>query len=260
VPSLADLQADVRRALTSGDVTSLASVLVGGGSPLQRLAVHQRHYEASLVAALLEKFPATVWLIGSDAVARAARMFVRMHPPLHPCIAEYGSDFPAFLVACHAGAIPPYVQSFAELEWAVAQASIAITEPPAAWPDVVAVGAEALPGAPMRLQPGLRFVDAKHAVDELLKVYLGGPEPDQFALIDEDAWIQVRGARGDVDLARLDAPTFTFRTALLGGRTLGRALEEALERDAGFDVAAALRALFADGLVVSLGRCTRGDM
>lgn len=257
MPSLADLQANVRRALTSGDVTSLASVLVGGGSPLHRLAIHQRHYQASLVTALLEKFPATVWLIGSDAVAQAAQAFVRTHPPLRPCIAEYGSDFPALLAASHSDAMPPYVRSFAELEWAVAQASIAITEPPAIFSDVAAVGAEALPGTALRLQPDLRFVHAKHAVDELMKVYLGGTEPDQFTLADEDVWIQVRGARGDIGLARLDAPTFTFRTALLGGQALGHAVEQALGRDAAFDAPSALRMLIAEGLVASIG--PRGD-
>jgi Putative DNA-binding domain len=259
VPSLADLQANVRRALTSGDVTSLASVLVGGGSPLHRLAIHRRHYQASLVTALLEKFPATVWLIGSDAVAQVAHAFVRAHPPLRPCIAEYGSAFPAFLAASHTDTMPPYVRSFAELEWAVAQASIAITEPPAAWSDVVAVGAEVLPGTALRLQPGLRFVRAKHAVDELMRIYLGGTEPDQFTLADEDAWIQVRGARGDIGLLRLDAPTFTFRAALRGGQSLGHAVEQALVRDAGFDAASALRVLIAEGLVASIGPRTRGD-
>ncbi len=259
MPSLADLQADMHRALTSGDVASLASVLVGGGSPVQRLAIHRRHYEASLVNALLEKFPATAWLIGSDAVAQAARAFVCARPPARPCIAEYGSDFPAFLTAHCSGAIPPYVQSFAELEWVVANTSIAISEPTVAWSDLVAIGADALPGTALRLQPGLRYVHAVYAVDDLLKVYLVGSPPAQFRLADGDAWIQVLGARGDVDFARLDAPTFAFRSAVLTGLPLGDAVEQGLQRDAGFDTASALRTLIAEGLVTSIGPRTRVD-
>ncbi|MGH9200140.1 MAG: HvfC/BufC family peptide modification chaperone, partial [Vicinamibacterales bacterium] len=227
MPSLADLQRDVHHALTSGEVTSLKSVLIGGHSPLHRLAIHQRHYEASLVKALLEKFPATAWLIGSEAVAHAARAFVRAHPPARPCIAEYGSDFPAFLTAHLSGAMPPYVQSFGELEWAVAHASIAISEPAVAWSDLVAIDANALPGTVLRLQPGVRYLHAVHAVDELLKIYLVGSEPEQFTLADGDAWIQVRGARGDVAFARLDAATFVFRTAVLAGLPLGDVVEQA---------------------------------
>jgi hypothetical protein len=259
VPSLADLQADVHRALTSGDTASLRSVLVGGGDPLHRLAIHQRHYEASLVNALLEKFPATAWLIGSDAVVQAACVFVCAHPPARPCIVEYGGDFPAFLAAHPSGTMPSYLQSFAELEWAVAQASIAINEAPVAWADLVAIGAGALPGATLRLQTGLKYVHARHAVDDLLKVYLVSSAPERFVLADGDAWIQVRGARGDVDLTRLEAPTFAFREAILAGRLLGDAVEQAIECDSGFDTASALGTLIAEGLVTSIGTGAGGD-
>jgi hypothetical protein len=259
VPSLAELQTHVHRALTSGDVVSLASVLVGGGNPVHRLAIHQRHYAASLVNALLEKSPATAWLIGSDAVAQAARVFVCAQPPARPCISEYGSEFPAFLTAYHSGGIPPYVRPFAELEWAVAQASIAISEPSVTWSDLVAIGADALPCTALKLQPGLRYAHARDAVDDLLKIYLVGSEPEEFTLPSGDVWIQVRGARGDVQFARLDQPTFVFRKAVLAGLPLGDAVEQALQRDAGFDTVSALRALIAEGLVTSIVPRTRVD-
>lgn len=252
MPSLAKLQADVRQALTSGDATALASVLVGGRMARGRLAIHQRHYEASLVTALVEKFPATGWLIGSAAMTHVASGFVRAHPPVRPCIAEYGSEFPTFLAAQDAEATPPYLQPFAELEWHVGQASIAVSEPPVAWSRLVCVGAEALPGVGLRLQPGLRHVHAAWAVDDLMKVYLTGSAPDRFTLADTDACIEIRGARGEVQFTRLDPATFLFRTSLAMGRSLGDAVERALERDEGFDTAHALTALVADGLVTAL--------
>lgn len=259
MPTLADLQADVGRALRSGDVTALASALVGGTRPLLRIAIHQRHFEASLINALLGKFPATSWLIGSEAVAHAARRFVRAHPPARPCIAEYGEDFPAFLVACHSDVLPPYVRSFGELEWQVGQVAIAISEPPAAWSDLMAIGPDAVPHATLRLQPGLRYLHATYAVDDLVKLYLAGSEPEQFTLADGDVRIQVRGARGEVGLTRLDAPTFMFRSSVLAGRSLGEAVEQALRHDGGFDTSSALRTLVAEGLVRSIEPRTRGD-
>ena len=51
-------------------------MLVGGDVPSKRLAIHQRHYGASLVRALLERFPATVWPAGSPFVTDAG---VRIH-------------------------------------------------------------------------------------------------------------------------------------------------------------------------------------
>jgi hypothetical protein len=97
VQSLAEVQAAFARAMTTGDAERLDAALVGGTSPRKRLAVHLRHYEASLTSALLEKFPACAWLVGGALVRAAARAYVRLHPPQQPCIAEYGREFPQFL-------------------------------------------------------------------------------------------------------------------------------------------------------------------
>ena len=252
MPSLADLQAGLRHAVTSGDATALGSVLVGGRRAQGRLAIHQRHYEASLVTALLDKFPATGWLIGSALTMLVARAFVRAHPPVRPCIAEYGAEFPTVLGAHDPGATPPYLQQFAELEWHVGQVSIATSQPPLVWSQFVCVGAEGLLGVRLTLQPGLRFVHATWAIDDLMKIYLTGSAPDRFTLADGDTWIEIRGARGEVRFTRLDPATFLFRTALLVGLPLGDAAERALARDERFDAAHALIALVADDLVTAI--------
>jgi hypothetical protein len=89
--TLADIQAGIRDALVDGNGAAVAPVLVGGRRPAQRLAIHQRHYVASLTRALVERFPATVWLVGSELVTHVATLFVREHPPTRPCVAEYGN-------------------------------------------------------------------------------------------------------------------------------------------------------------------------
>jgi hypothetical protein len=70
VRTLADIQAGIRDALVDGNGAAVAPVLLGGSRPAQRLAIHQRHYVASLIRALVERFPATVWLVGSELDAR----------------------------------------------------------------------------------------------------------------------------------------------------------------------------------------------
>ena len=99
MPGLADIQAAVRDALVRGDRSAAAPMLSGGARPEHRLAIHQRHYAASLTGALLDRFPATVWLVGSDLVTDAATSFIREQPPSKPCIAEYGELFPQHLGA-----------------------------------------------------------------------------------------------------------------------------------------------------------------
>lgn len=243
MPALVDLQRSFAHAMTSGDCAAVGGLLRGGRDPGQRLAIHLRHYATSLAAALCDKFPASAWLIGAEAIREAARAYARLYPPLQPCIAEYGRDFPQFLAGHPRAARFPYVRSFAELEWAVAQASIAIDTPPLPWTELAACGAERLIDSRLAMQPGVHYVRAGWCIDELMQTYLSGVAPERFVLVDADTRIEVRGARGTFRLVRLDAATFAFRTTLAAGRTVGEAADAALILDQAFDPGGALRAL-----------------
>ena len=252
MPSLADVQARVRQAVTGGDTHAVAPLLVGGIEPGRRLAIHQRHYETSLVAALCGKFPASTWLLGADLVLDAARAFVRAHPPRRPCIAEYGDGFPAFLAAHGRLAALPYVAAFAELEWAVGQVSIAVARPALAWPDIARIAPDDLLGTRLVLQPGLRYRRADWPVDELLTMYLRDAVPDTFVLPPEATCVEVRGARGVLRIDRIDPGTCAFRTALLDGLAIGDAAEAALDCDERFEPGRALIALASAELVTAV--------
>ena len=255
MPALLDLQQSFARAMTSGDGAAFAGLLRGGPDPRARLAIHLRHYTTSLAAALCDKFPASTWLAGAEVVREAAGAYVRLHPPLQPCIAEYGRNFPQFLAHHPRAALLPYLQSFAELEWAIGQASIAIDAPPLSWTELVACGAERLLDSNVTLQPGVCYVRADWCIDELMQTYLSGAAPERFVLLDSVTRIEVRGARGAFRLTRLDAGTFAFRASLAAGRTIGDAADAALTIDAKLDAGDALRAAVAADLVT--GSATR---
>ncbi len=195
MPGLADIQAAVRDALVRGDRSAAAPMLSGGARPEHRLAIHQRHYAASLTGALLDRFPATVWLVGSDLVTDAATSFIREQPPSKPCIAEYGELFPQHLGAHPAAATLQYLSQFAELEWQLGR---------------LALATDALANA--------HYVHLGWSLDELFGVYLSDSAPDAFALRHEDVWLEVRGLRGTLDMRRLTMDDFPARAA---GRSTG---------------------------------------
>lgn len=247
--ALVDLQRSFARAMTSGDGAAVAKELRGGADPRARLAIHVRHYAASLSTALLEKFPASTWLVGADVLRDAAHAYARLHPPQQPCIGEYGRDFPQFLARHSRAAHLPYLASFAELEWAVAHATIAVDSPPLSWNALASCGAERLVDSALALQPGLRYLRADWRIDELMRTYLGGAPPEKFVLLDDVTRIEVHGARGAFRLTRLDAGSFAFRAALAAGRTIGDAADAALTVDAELDPGDALRAMAEADLV-----------
>ena len=246
--SLAELQSDVAQALVAGAALP-ASRFVGGANPLRRLAIHQRHFDASLTAALVQKFPACAWLASPELVAAAARAFVHAYPPRRPCIAEYGRDFPAFLAAFDGTAAWPALRSFAELEWAVGQASIAVDRPSLTWAALAGFGAERLADARLVLQPDLAYFASRWRVDEVMRAYLHGDA--RCAPSADETFVEIRGARGELSLTRLDRATYTFRASLTNA-TIGEAAEGALELDRDFDAGTALRALVAAELVVAV--------
>jgi hypothetical protein len=250
--SLAELQASIAEAVVRGNEMTPPAALVGGGNPRQRLAIHLRHYEASLAAALCQKFPACRWLVGHELVAAAARAYARAEPPRQPCIAEYGETFPRYLARWDRAADLPYLEAFATLEWTVAQVSIAVDAPSLSWPALARLGSEQLLDTRLEIQPCARYLRFAWGVDELMTLYMNEMEPERFVLSQIDAPIEVRGARGALSLARLDAGTFVFRRALAEADTIHTAAGRALDADPTFDPGHALRQLADAGLVIGI--------
>ncbi len=253
MPALADLQAAVRRAVVEGDSLEVAPLLVGGGDPARRLEIHHRHYITSLTTALLTRFPATVWLVGSELVTVAAHVYVKTRPPARPCIAEYGEDFPAFLAAQPSASNLLYLEPFARLEWHLGRLALAVEHTAVA--DLSPVRPADLDDLAVVVQPGVQYLHLAWPVDALISIFLTGAEPEQFELRPDDTWLEVRGVRGELRMTRLSASDYAFRAAVAEGAPLGDAVLGAIARNASFDVSVAITSLLADGLVTG----ARGD-
>jgi hypothetical protein len=66
--------------------------------------------------------------------------------------------------------------------------------------------------------------------------------------------IEVRGARGQFYLNRLDGAEFTFRKSIAGGHSIGDAAELAMDSSADFDPGQALAALNAAQFITGINR------
>jgi hypothetical protein len=256
---LAEIQSGIRDAVVAGDAAGIGSMLVGGGDGRMRLQIHRRHYVTSLVNAIVEKFPATGWLVGTRFLTEAARQYVPQHPPGAPCIAEYGAGFPRFLSECPGAERVPYLPEFAQLEWHVGHVAIAIDEPAVSMEELAAIPANSLPDVRLTLQPGLRYFHASWLVDELMKLYLAEAAPEQFEFEPANAWIEVRGARGEFNINPLDQAEFVFRERIVQRQSIAAAAECALDADAAFDAGKALAMLIASNLVIAVTAAARSE-
>jgi hypothetical protein len=180
--SLFDLQQSMRDAIVAGEAAD--ELLNRTLQHPARFAIHLRHFEVSLVEALLTKFPATQWLVGTRYLTQAATQFIHEYPPAAPCIAEYGSEFPDFLLGCPGADGIPYLRDFAQLELYVGQASIAVSD-----------------------SPFVRHLESTWPVDQLLDLYLTDTAPGQLTFEPEQVHLEITGARGDFHVRRCPYPS-----------------------------------------------------
>ncbi|MDO8794677.1 MAG: DNA-binding domain-containing protein [Vicinamibacterales bacterium] len=250
---LADLQRRFRGAVVTGDGRALLPHLTGpdGSRPVSRLGIYLRHYSASLVEAVMNRFPATGWLIGSTPVHEAAQAFVRRHPPQAPCIAEYGQAFPAFLEDAVPNSGLP-LAAFAELDWQLGRLAAGVPLPAQSGAELLEAAGSDLPTRGLVLQPATHYLHAPAPIDTLMGLYLSEDAPARWALTDEPVWLHMRGNRGDVRFERLAAGDFTFRRGLARGLSLEAAADAALSLDSSFQPGPALAALLSAGLVVGV--------
>lgn len=212
---------------------------------------HYERYQTSLMAAIRTKFPATTWLLGTPFLDEAAQEFARQHPPAAPCIAKYGEEFPRFLSNHLGAARVTYLYPLAELEWHLSQVTISVDRPALALEEFSRVETDALMDASLMLQPGLRYLPSSWPVDDLIKLYLREIAPSEYRLAPADVWLEVRGARGEYQINRLDVADFVFRKAILEGHPIGAAAERALDANAEFDVGRAFTTLVTSEYVIA---------
>lgn len=252
MPSLHELQGNLRHALLSGESESLESLIASDRiAAAIRLDVYRNNVLSSLRSVLRDTFPAVCRLVDQRFFDYAADHFVRAQPPRQPCLDSYGQDFPDFLAA-----FPPcqdlvYLADVARLEWLLHSAAIAPELPPLQPTALAHVDATHVSSLVLMLQPSYFYLESRWPVDRIWRA--NRDDGANVAPIDLDtsgARIEVRRHTGDVEMRFLPSGDFAFRAALSHGTPFVAATQAGLAAESSFDAAAALQHLFADGAVI----------
>jgi Putative DNA-binding domain len=200
----------------------------------------------------MRRFPATGWLLGTSLVEEAVRYFIREHPPSAPCLAEYGEGLPQFLATWPGAERVPCLHEFTDLDWHLGRLAVSVDLPAITRSDCAAIAPCELADAVVGIQPGTHYTRSTWPIDELMTMYLRDAAPNRLTVIATEVWIEARGGRGSLRLARLTAAEFSFRVALFEGLPIEAAAERAMRSDEAFDPGAALVALVDAGLATSI--------
>jgi hypothetical protein len=209
-------------------------------SAFERLEIYNRQYWFRLFEALDTDFPALIKLVGKEHFRELAESYISDCPSQSYTLRDLGSRMADWLAANpgKAGEYPGAAVDAAKLEWAYVEAFDALKLPPAKPEDLAAMGE----GAKLRLQPHIRFVELRTAVDEFTAKAHDNEfvrREKQFRRFGKERFktaetFTIAVYRKDDQVAQLplDAEAVSLLKAIDEGKPLGEALEAAFSNSA----------------------------
>jgi hypothetical protein len=250
MPSLLELQLQLRRAVLGGDTAALGAAIRDDGlDPPARLRIYRNHAFATLGAVLEGNFPVVCRLVDKGFFTYAAHEYLREHPPHSRCLVEYGADFADFLAGFAPCMNLPYLADVARFEWAISMAATVREAAPLPVEALAAVPPEKAADLALRLQPSVSYFASGWPIDTIWQANQQTDVPT-VDLARGGTCIEIRRAGDAVVWRQLDPGAFAFRRALADGLVLATAAATAIAADPAFDLAAALDRVFAEGLAV----------
>ncbi len=253
MPTWSELQALFTRALLQDDAAITDAVLGDGLVPEARIALYRHHVLTTLTDVLKAAYPVICRLVDERFFAYAADCYIRQQPPTGPCLFEYGASFPRFLAEfppCYAFV---YLPDVAWLEWAMHAAWYAEDTVPLERERLRGFAPDDLAGLTFAFDPSVSYVHSPWPIERIWRANQPDADPDEMVSLDAGAtYLEVRRLDDEATFGSLARGTFAFRVTLAEHRPLAEAFAAALTADPNFDLAAALQALFAEGLVVDV--------
>jgi hypothetical protein len=240
MPTLRELQAGFRDALLNGDEHAAAAAVRGDGlGAAARLAVYRHHIFTSLTTALESTYPVVVRLVDARFFRYAAGQYIREHPPVSPCLSEYGAELGDFLARFEPCRHLDYLPDVARLEWALNVAFYA--------PDADPIGAYALrPDSAVALHPSVSLLRSPWPIDAIWRANQPGASDELVDLGAGAVRLQIWRAGDDVMFRPLSNADFALRSAIADAGRLDAAAEASLAIDSDADLPTLVRALLGE--------------
>lgn len=215
----------------------------------QRLNIYRNNTQLGLTEVLRDGYPVVNKLVGAEFFNRMARDYIRHYPPTAGCLLFFGKEFAGFITGYPPAAGLPYLPDVARLEWLWHEA---FHEADAPSLEIRAL-AQLNPGVygqlSLSLHPTARLFVSGYPILRIWRTNQDGYEGGQAINLNEGGCrLLIFRPELEVEISALDETEFLFLNLLEQGLTLLQAVEQAIEKDAAFNVQVALHHWFAAGL------------
>jgi hypothetical protein len=221
------------------------------GNTAERFAVYRNNVVSGLIRALASGFPATEAIVGTEFFAAMAAIYVRVSPPTSPVLLDYGATLPDFLAGFEPVAELPYLADVARLELAYTRAFHAADATPLSPGRLNDIAAERIGALRVALHPSAQILRSAYPVAEIWAMNTGRASLREIADWTAQDILLLR-PHHDVAASVLAPGEAVFLQHLQTGAALEQAALAALADAGGFDLAAALAAMFLRGTVIAV--------
>ncbi|MCB4455096.1 HvfC/BufC N-terminal domain-containing protein [Leisingera sp. McT4-56] len=215
----------------------------------RRFSVYRNNVAVSLTEAMHSAFPVIAKLLGKQNMDGLAGIYLRRHPPSSPLMMFYGAHFPAFLEGMEQLRHLGYLGDVARLELALRRAYHAADAEAIAPETLAALTPGQLMNTRLALAPAVQVLRSSWPIHAIWRYNTedGAPKPEAQA---QDVLI----TRPDFDpIPQVLPPAGAiWIRALMGGASIGEALEQAAAENSAFDLGATLALLLQGGAITGL--------
>ncbi len=222
-----------------------------GGSLARRFGIYRNNVTVSLIEALRAQFPATERLLGADRFRFLAREYLRADPPRDAFLGLWGERFAAYLDNSPHVARHPFVPDVTAIEFAFAKASHAEDRPAIDISRLGAIAAEDLERVILRFHPATQLTQSRFPAVSIFIDNRAPEEPPPRNLAVAECSLITRPGM-TVRVTALATVEHFFFAALMSGKILGDAADEASSGDPAFDAGASLARLFGAGAICDI--------
>src|SRR5262249_11467469 len=221
MPTLLELQHDMRAGLVEREVGPIAKSLADGLGP-ERLDIYRHTILTGLKRALRLAFPAAERLVGREFFEGAADAFIADHLPRGGYLGQDGDEFPGFLRPFRPAASLSYLGDVASLEWTVNCALHAPDETPLELSQLAVLALEDQYRVSLRAHPSVGLVRSEFPVDDIWRAVLSRDD-GAIAAIDLAAgpvFLLITRGEAGLEVARMEKSAWRFVEALCRGEPL----------------------------------------
>jgi Putative DNA-binding domain len=249
--SLRERQRSFAAALLDPDMPVPHGLVGPDGVPSEkRFNVYRNNIVAGLVEALKAAFPAVCRIVGDEFFAAMARVYVALEPPTSPIMLDYGGTFADFIGKFEPARSVPYLPDVARLERAWVEAYHAAEASPADPALLATIDSRSLPQISFTLHPSVRVVRSSFPAVRIWLMNVDGGMPTAIDISSGGENALVVRPVAEVEVRRLPVGAATFVTGLAAGASVADATTLAFADHSDFDLAGALRDLFAINAIV----------